>query len=432
MMKHFTLLFFITLLLISTAIVAQNTIGGNLDEREPGYIEISSEMADNPLAFGLSKFVGCAYASHSKTNFEKYWNQIVSENAGKWGSAEPARDAFSWGSLDEAYNFAVKNGFPYRHHVLVWGNQQPGWIENLSTAEQLEEIEEWFKAVANRYPKMEFLEVVNEALHDPPNQKGDGGGNYIEALGGKGTTGYDWIIEAFRLARKYFPETVKLMINEYGLTDNSNNVREYKKIIELLKKENLIDVVGIQGHAFNTTVPAATIKSNLDLLAQVGLPIYVTEMDIDGSTDAVQLANYKKIFPAFWEHTSVKGITLWGFRSGMWRTEQKAYLLNTDGTERPAMTWLREYLRSFVSVEEIELNSSYTIYPNPVTQQTLNITGAENISMVRFYSANGKIIKSITNTNQKTISLEIDFLPGIYMVQLTSDKKTTTRKIVVK
>jgi endo-1,4-beta-xylanase len=397
-----------------------------------GLKSLSIEKTDgNPLAQGLSKFLGCAFSSGNKSGFENYWNQLVPENAGKWGSAEPSRDFFSWGSLDEAYNFAVKNGFPYRHHVLVWGNQQPAWIETLPESEQIDEIKEWFQAVANRFPDINFLEVVNEPLHDPPNQPGNGGGNYIQALGGSGTTGYDWILRAFRLAHYYFPETTKLMINEYGLTDNSNNVKNYIKIIELLKKEKLIDAVGVQGHAFNTTVSASTIKGNLDLLAQVGLPIYITEMDIDGATDEQQLASYKRIFPVFWEHPAVQGITLWGYKPGMWRTEQKAYLVNADGSERPAMTWLREYLQSFLSLEEIEINNQYTLFPNPVNQRTLNITGAEDISSVKFYNTTGEMVKSILTENQPIISLEINFDPGIYIVQLVNDKKSIIRKIVV-
>ena len=59
-------------------------------------------------------------------------------------------------------------------HTLVWGNQQPGWIEALPPAEQLTEIEEWFAAVAARYPDIDFIDVVNEPLHDPPDGEGDG------------------------------------------------------------------------------------------------------------------------------------------------------------------------------------------------------------------------------------------------------------------
>ncbi len=79
-------------------------------------------------------------------------------------------------------------------------------------------------------------------------------------------------------------------------------------------------------------------------MAATGLTLYVTELDIDGFTDEEQLADYQRIFPVFWEHPAVQGITLWGFQAGMWRTEQKAYLLREDGSERPALQWLRQYV----------------------------------------------------------------------------------------
>ena len=90
-------------------------------------------------------------------------------------------------------------------------------------------------------------------------------------------------------------------------------------------------------------------KASLDLLAQTGLPIYVTEMDIDGETDARQLDAYQRVFPVFWEHPAVKGITLWGFRPGLWRDKERAYLIRADGSERPALAWLRGYVRGATS-----------------------------------------------------------------------------------
>jgi hypothetical protein len=65
------------------------------------------------------------------------------------------------------------------------------------------------------------------------------------------------------------------------------------------------------------------------------------------------------IFPLLWEHPAIKGITLWGFRPGMWRTEQGAYLIDADGVERPAMLWLRAYLKNeFVPNESITISTS--------------------------------------------------------------------------
>jgi GH35 family endo-1,4-beta-xylanase len=102
----------------------------------------------------------------------------------------------------------------------VWGNQQPGWIASLPETEQLEEIEEWFRAVAERYPDIDYLEVVNEPLHDPPDDPEDGG--YYEALGGEGDTGWEWVITAFQMARDLFPEGTRLMINDYGMLSGTS------------------------------------------------------------------------------------------------------------------------------------------------------------------------------------------------------------------
>ena len=74
------------------------------------------------------------------------------------------------------------------------------------------------------------------------------------------------------------------------------------------------------------------------------MPIYVTELDIDGPDDEAQLRDYQRIFPVFWEHPAVHGMTLWGFRPGLWRTKEGANLVRGDGTERPALKWLKEYL----------------------------------------------------------------------------------------
>lgn len=291
------------------------------------------------------KFLGNIWSQPQLTGLLDHWDQITPENAGKWRNMEPERGQLQWEPLDRAYQLAKENDLPFRFHVLVWGNQQPAWIEDLPPAEQLAEIDRRMADVAARYPDVEFVEVVNEPIHDPPRKKDEddqGAGDYIEALGGEGETGWDWILTAFRMARQHFPET-PLMLNEYSVTNSEETTTRYLEIVDLLMQEGLIDIIGVQGHSFSTTVPAETTRANLDRLAATGLPIQVTEMDIDGLDDAEQLAEYQRIFPVFWEHPSVMGITMWGWRPGMWRTRQGAPLVRQDGTPRPAMEWLLEY-----------------------------------------------------------------------------------------
>src|SRR5690606_19880133 len=104
-----------------------------------------------PIAAHSTKFLGSAYSASQSAAFTRYWNKVTPENAGKWGRAEPERDVMRWEALDAAWDVAQANGFPFHLHVLVWGNQQPAWIEDLPPAEQLLEIVEWFDLVAERY-----------------------------------------------------------------------------------------------------------------------------------------------------------------------------------------------------------------------------------------------------------------------------------------
>lgn len=330
----------------------------NLDNGEPGSSEPPASFVPEgpPIADGQEKFIGCVYSTPQLPYFEMYWNQVTPENAGKWASVESTRDQMNWGELDNAYNLAKDNDFFYRHHVLVWGNQQPTWMAALDSAEQYNEISEWFSELANRYDSIDQVEVVNEPLHDPPDDPEDGG--YIGALGGEGVTGWDWIINAFRLARTHFPET-DLMINEYSIVNDFSSLETYLEIIELLQAEDtLIDAIGIQCHAFSTGTSSDNIIRTLDSLEATGLPVYITELDIDGLTDERQIREYQRLFPIFWEHTGVKGITLWGYRPGMWRTSYGANLVNNDNTERPALLWLRAYIQgNFAEVESVTVST---------------------------------------------------------------------------
>ena len=308
-----------------------------------------------PIADGNTKFLGSAYSSSQSTNFRNYWNQITPENGGKWGSVERTRNVMNWGEMDTSYKLAKQYGILFKAHTLIWGAQQPSWIGGLDTASQRKEIEQWFSLTATKYPDMEYIDVVNEPLHNAPNGMVPWGTtvknvDYAKALGGAGATGWDWIIKSFRMARKYFPNA-KLIINEYSVINNTNTTQNYIKIIKLLQAEGLIDGIGEQAHAFTTfNVGASTLKANLDALGATGLPIYLTEMDIDGATDYIQLKEMQRVFPIFWKHPAVKGITFWGFRVGLWRNTEKAYLINSNGTERPAMKWLKAYVNDTLTV----------------------------------------------------------------------------------
>ena len=282
----------------------------------------------------LDKFFGVATEHPDDyTQLTTYFDQITPGNAGKWGTVESTRDVMDWTDLDTAHTFAGNNDLSFKYHTLFWGQQQPAWLADLSAEEQLEEINEWLAAVKTRYPKLEMIDVVNEPLHEIP--------AYKEALGGDGDTGWDWLITAFELAREAFPES-KLILNDYNILSLDAATEDYLALIQLLQARELIDGIGVQAHFLEQSL-AADIKGNLDRLAATGLPIYVSELDINFADDARHANKLRELFTVFWEHPAVAGITHWGYRQGhMWRSE--AWLLASDGSERAGLQWVNCYL----------------------------------------------------------------------------------------
>ncbi|HMA93833.1 MAG TPA: endo-1,4-beta-xylanase, partial [Polyangiaceae bacterium] len=277
-------------------------------------------------------FGGVATTAVDYPKLLDHFKQLTPGNAGKWGSVEATRDQMNWADLDTAYQFAKSNGIPFKLHTLVWGQQQPGWLTGLTVEEQLAEIEEWMAALAERYPDAALVDVVNEPLHAPP--------GYAAALGGAGTTGWDWVIKSFELARKYFPNS-ELLLNDYSVLSMASATTNYLNIVNLLNDRGLIDGIGEQGH-FYERAELSVLSSNLNAFAATGLPVYITELDINFANDARHALRMSELFPLFWSNPSVLGVTHWGHLQGnMWQTD--AYLLRTDGTPRPALTWLECY-----------------------------------------------------------------------------------------
>jgi endo-1,4-beta-xylanase len=410
---------------------------GQLDAGQQGTATppVTFTPAGPPMAQGKPKYLGGVWSTPQKLFFNKYFNQVTPENAGKWGSVEGTRNQMNWAELDSSYNLARRNGFPFKMHTLIWGAQQPIWIETLSEADQLAEIREWFQAVAQRYPNIDQIEVVNEALNDlplngstgnnGPNTPGSGAGNYYNALGGAGATGWDWVITSFQLARQYFPNA-QLLINDYGVITNNTNAQRYLTLINLLTARNLVDGVGIQGHAFETRgIPAATLAANLTTLASAGKPLYITELDIDGVNsssqldDAIQLAEYQRIFPALWEHPGVRGVTLWGYRPGHWRTAQGAYLALADNTERSAFVWLQNYVRTTVLGTRSSASAArVSLFPNPAADGRFTLTGTEQMTHLRITDRLGRVVHEQALQQQLTVTLHLPLPAGLYAVQL--------------
>ena len=268
-------------------------------------------------------------------DFYTLWNQITCENESKWASVEGNRGNFNWG-CDRAFNYAKQHGFPYKFHALVWGAQYPNWLSNLSPQDRFEALTNWFNKAKEKYNTLPMIDVVNEAV----GRHQDGNPMMKETLGGGGKTGFDWLIKAFDMAHQRWPDAI-LIYNDY------NSIRwdvdNYITLVQTLRDAGApIDAYGNQSHEIGDI--SATELSNVLEKQQNALkmPMYVTELDIDKANDAQQKAQYERVLPLLWEAPYCAGVTLWGYIHGSTWVDNSG--LYKNGVERPAMTWIKEYM----------------------------------------------------------------------------------------
>ena len=299
----------------------------------------SAQLSTNPYKFlGNITTRGQVEPGGGVPKYYTLWNQITCENESKWSSVEGSRGNFNWNGANNAFNYAKQHNFTYKFHALVWGAQYPSWLENLSARERFSAMTNWFDHAKAQYETLPMIDVVNEAI----GMHQQGNPMMKETLGGGGKTGYDWLIKAFEMAYERWPDAI-LIYNDYNSIQW--DIDNYITLVKTLPDAGApIDAYGNQSHDVNDiskTNLANALKKQQDALK---MPMYITELDIDKANDTQQKTQYQNVLPTMWEQPYCAGVTLWGHVLGATWVDNSG--LYRDGAERPAMTWIKEYMES--------------------------------------------------------------------------------------
>lgn len=287
-----------------------------------------------PSTGALKKWFGNIDTRGSiRSDFASMWDQFSAENAGKWGSVQGGgQSSFNWSSLDKMYKYCEDNNIIFKEHTFIWGSQQPSWVNN-SNGEAA--VKAWMKAFCERYPNTRVIDVVNEPLHPQP--------AYKEGIGGAGSSGWDWIVNALKWAKEACPNAI-LVVNDYNTIEYSSENGRIISLVNAVKKGGgPIDAVGCQSHDIAKVSQSTMTSYGQKIIDQTGLPIHVTEMDIGIADDNQQMQRMKEFVTWAWENPKVTGVTYWGYIVGAtWRSNTG--LMTDSGSKRPALTWLLDYL----------------------------------------------------------------------------------------
>lgn len=151
--------------------------------------------------------------------------------------------------------------------------------------------------------------------------------------------GREAMVEWFKLARLADPKA-RLAINEFGvLSDNGAQQAfgdEYFNTIKyLLDNGAPLDGIGEQSHFGGNVTPPEQVWDILNRFASFGLPLQITELDIDTSDEALQADYLRDFLTIAFSHPSITEITQWGFWEGNhWKP--RAALWRRDWSIKPA------------------------------------------------------------------------------------------------
>ena len=263
-------------------------------------------------ALAASHLTETAYATAAREH-----NFVTPENEMKWDQIEPTtRGTFTFGPADQIVTFAMQNGMKIKGHTLVWHKQLPAWVTSLTAAADVRSamLEHISGVVSHFKGKVAAWDVVNEAwLTD--GRTGDGNPRIRDSVFST-ALGPSFIDEAFTAARQADPDAL-LIYNEFaneGLSDKSTAV--YNMVRDMKTRGIPIDGVGMQMHiGINTNPTAADVATNMQRLADLGLKIFISEMDVNtcaGYSLDQEKAQYHDMVAACVAQSACAGVTVWG------------------------------------------------------------------------------------------------------------------------
>ena len=291
-----------------------------------------------------------------------HFNSISPENVMKWGRIHPrpGPDGYDFEAADRYVEFGEKNRMFIVGHTLVWHGQTPRWVfqgegTNAATREVLlQRMRDHIHTVVGRYKgRIKAWDVVNEALNDDGSLRRSQWYRII---------GEDYIAKAFEYAHEADP-AAELRYNDYSI----ENEPKRNGVIALVKKLQAQNVpirgLGSQTHANLTSPSAELLDSALTEFAGLGIPISITELDINAAQggqrsqsaevsqnaqtgaggvveDAQQklAIQYRNLFRVFLKHRKdIKLVTFWGVPDrDSWRRFGTPLLFDGEWRPKPA------------------------------------------------------------------------------------------------
>ena len=278
-------------------------------------VSVEVKQTQKAFAFGAALSPTILRDPTYQKFFLAHFNWAVFENDMKWYSNEGRRGREDYSRADAMLSWCHEHEIPVRGHCIFWEPEkwQPRWLRGLEGEELRVAVEQRIDSIATRYRgKIVHWDVNNEMLH----------GTFFQDRLGEGI--HAWM---FKQAHEIDPQA-KLFVNEFNILSVDKDFEETQVDEYVAQIEKLIDAgapihgVGIQGHIWSQTVldQPETLKTNLDKVAKLGLPIWISEYDSAFDDERANADCLEAVYRTAYSHPAVEGIMAWVFWAGnSWR-----------------------------------------------------------------------------------------------------------------
>jgi endo-1,4-beta-xylanase len=266
------------------------------------------------------------------------FNMLASADQFGWEPLRPARDQYQFCAADQLVAFAEANNMRVHAGHLAWA-RNPDWLTegNFSRDELIAILREHIQTVVGRYRgRIHAWNVVNEVFEF----NNFGGLAKGEPQIWMRVIGPEYIDMAFRWAHEADPQAI-LLFNDAdqegtgcaarcGPAGNgSRNLKadaQYEFVKGMLARGVPVHGVGMQTHwgarLATPTVDPATVAAQMKRLADLGLDVYITEMDVPivkpvtPDKLAAQAQTYRQMLEVCLAALTCKAFIVWGFYDG--------------------------------------------------------------------------------------------------------------------
>jgi len=303
--------------------------------------KISARMLRHEFAFGSAvqarriAVPASADDERYRQTIEQYFNKVVFENDLKWPRWQT--NQADWKehrtNVFTAMDWLHARDIAIRGHVMIW----PSWDNTPPFLRRYESTPGQLRAVIDAHfadqtgalkGRLAEWDVINESYaHN----------DVIKVLG------REEMARWFKLARAGDP-AVKLYYNDYimfaGSGEGSPSQYFFDTVKFLQANGAPISGIGEQGHFGGSPPAPEQVLATFDRFAALGVPIQISEFDIDTSDEELKLHYTRDFMTACFSHPAVNGVMMWGFWEGAhWRP--RAALWNKDWSIRPhGQVWL--------------------------------------------------------------------------------------------